>query len=68
MDIVFTTREYEAEHGHKPRGYGYWWFTFEGFEFQAKGTLTEAKKACRQHIKSIVPQGYRETVFVNVEP
>lgn len=68
MDIIFTTREYEAEHGRKPRGYGYWWFSFEGFEFQAKGTLTEAKKACRRHIRSVVPREYREAVHVNVEP
>ena len=67
MDIVFTTRDYEWVHGHKPRGRGYWFFTFEGMEFPVYGTFTEAKRLCTQHIKSIAPHGYRSTVYVNVE-
>lgn len=68
MDIEFLTREYEAEHGRKPRGYGWWYFTFEGMDFSATGTLTEAKRACKQHIRDIAPHGYIETVYVNIEP
>lgn len=67
MDIIFSTREYERTYGHKPRGRGWWWFRFEGFEFQATGTYTEAKNACKKHIHEIAPHGYRGIVTVNVE-
>ena len=68
MDIVFLTREFEAEYGRSPRGRGWWAFSFEGMQFQSVGTFTEAKRLCKQHIKDIAPHGYRQTVFVNVEP
>lgn len=68
MDIIFTTREYEYEHGHAPKGRGWWFFTFEGFTFDHVGTLTEAKKACKRHIRGIAPHGYIQTVYVNIEP
>ena len=68
MQIIFLSREYEAEHGHSPKGYGFWVFSFEGYTFSASGTLTEAKKACRTHIRQTAPKGYTETVFVNIEP
>jgi hypothetical protein len=29
MTIEFNTREFEFEHGHKPRGYGHWAFGFD---------------------------------------
>ena len=51
-----------------PRGYGYWGFEFEGHEFWTTGTLTEAKKACRAHIKEVAPEGYKGYVIVNVLP
>lgn len=66
MTIEFKTNEYERTYGHKPRGRGWWWFTFEGTDFQATGTYTEAKKACSQYIRSIAPHGYKEIVFVTV--
>jgi hypothetical protein len=68
MRIEFTDREYRFENGHGPRGYGYWGFEFEGEEFWARGTLADAKKQCRQHIKEVAPEGYSETVTVNILP
>lgn len=65
MKITFTTREYEASHGKKPRGRGVWWFDIDGNEFQAYGTLTEAKKQCVKHIKETVPEGI---IYVAVMP
>ena len=66
MKIEFSTREYEFSHGKMPKGWGYWGFTFEGHEFWATGTYAEAKKACRQEIKRLAPEGYDGYVIVNV--
>jgi hypothetical protein len=66
MPIEFSTREYEWTHGHKPRGRGYWWFFFEGHEFSAWGTYTEAKRACVKKIREMAPKGYTEHVVVTV--
>lgn len=66
--VVFLMREYTSEHGRAPRGRGYWGFEFEDMEYWTQGTLTEAKKACIQHIREIAPQGYNDTVLVNVMP
>ena len=68
MRIEFTDREYRTENGKAPKGYGYWGFEFEGREFWAKGTLGDAKKACREEIKKVAPEGYTEMVFVNILP
>ena len=68
MIINFTTREYEAIHGRKPRGRGLWWFEIQDEEFQAYGTLTEAKKTCREHIKKMAPKQCTDTVYVSVMP
>lgn len=68
MRIEFTTREYEARHGKKPRGRGCWWFEIQGDEFHAFGTLTEAKKTCREHIKKMAPKQCTDTVYVSVMP
>lgn len=68
MKIEFTDREYLIEHGHAPRGRGYWGFRFEGRECWQYGTLTEAKKKCREYVKECAPEGYDGTVYVNVEP
>ena len=68
MKIEFMTREYQYEHEKMPKGYGYWMFEFEGYQFEARGTLAEAKKACREEIKRLAPQDYVGTVFVNVAP
>ena len=67
MRIEFTTRDYEASHGRKPRGRGLWLFDIDGNEFLVYGTLTEAKKQCRQHIKETIPEG-KFTVYVAVMP
>ena len=68
MKIEFTDREYRFENGRAPKGYGFWIFRFEGYEFTHTGTLTDAKKACRAFVKSVAPDGYVGTVMVNVEP
>ena len=68
MTIVFKDGEYRFEHGHAPKGFGHWCFTFEGYERWERGTLTEAKKKCRQYIRQLAPAGYSGTVYVNVEP
>lgn len=68
MRIEFSDREYRYEHDRAPRGRGWWLFTFEGHEFEHIGTLTEAKQACREHIRKIAPADYAGTVRVNIEP
>ena len=68
MKIEFTDREYRFENGRAPKGYGHWFFTFEGHERWEIGTLTEAKKKVRAYIKEIAPKGYDGIVTVNIEP
>lgn len=68
MRIWFDDNEYRYEHNKAPKGYGCWGFTFEGHEFWAHGTLTEAKKACRQEVKRLAPKNYKDDVWVNVLP
>ena len=68
MKIEFLTSKYVYNAGHEPKGRGWWWFTFEGYEFQATGTYSEAKKACRAYVKSVAPEDYIGTVYVTVEP
>lgn len=67
MKIEFATGKYRYAYGHEPKGRGWWWFTFEGYEFQATGTYTEAKKACRAYVKYVAPEGYAGNVIVTVE-
>ena len=68
MKIEFSDREYMRSHGKQPKGRGYWGFTFEGYEFWACGTLTEAKKACKAEIKRLAPENYDGYVSVNILP
>lgn len=68
MKIYFSDKEYKFEHGKAPRGYGWWLFKFEGYEFSHSGTLTEAKKKCREYVRSVAPADYSGIVRVNVEP
>ena len=69
MKIEFTDSRYRFEAGHAPKGYGYWGFKFEGsYEFWHSGTLTEAKKACRKYVREVAPEGYTETVYVDILP
>jgi len=49
--MTFDTSDYERSHGKKPRGHGYWAFTFpyapahlKGQTFFETGTLTECKR------------------------
>lgn len=50
--IVIDDREYRRSHINQPRGYGSWGFEREGdgAEFWHTGTLTDARKALRQHV------------------
>ena len=66
MSIEFSTRDYEWEYGKQPRGRGYWWFFFEGYEFSTCGTYGEAKKLCKDYIKQLAPKDYIGTVRVRV--
>lgn len=68
MKIEFTDREYRYENGHAPRGIGFWGFNFEGHEFWASGTLSEAKKKCMKEVRRLAPDGYPGTVHVNILP
>jgi len=68
MKISFSDTEYRREHGSNPKGYGFWGFTFEGYEFWASGTLTDAKKKCKEEIKRVAPEGYTGIVTVNILP
>lgn len=68
MKIEFSNREYIFEHGHAPKGFGHWYFTFEGMGRWESGTLTEAKKKVREYIKQVAPADYVGTVYVNIEP
>lgn len=68
MKIEFTDREYRFEHGKAPKGFGHWFFTFEGYERWEMGTLTEAKKKVRAYVKEVAPKDYVGTVYVNIEP
>lgn len=66
MKIEFSSWEYLKAYGKEPKGRGWWIFFFEGYEFSAVGTLTEAKRACREYVKSVAPKGYKETVVVKI--
>lgn len=64
--VWFSTHEFEREHNKAPRGYGFWGFRFEGHEFWAKGTYTEAKMACIREVSRLAPAGYSNAVSVEV--
>ena len=68
MTIEFTDTEYRFNSGHAPRGRGYWGFRFEGHEFWATGTLTEAKKKCRAEVRRLAPKGYANLVIDTIMP
>lgn len=53
MTIIFSTRAFEYEYGKRPRGRGWWAFSFKGQQFFYTGMYSEAKKACAEHIKSM---------------
>ena len=76
MRIEFSNDKYIASHGRAPRGYGSWAFSYraecdlrasEPVFFHGK-TLGDAKKAMREHIKSIAPAGFKGWVEVLVLP
>lgn len=66
MTIEFNDTRYRYEHGHAPRGRGFWGFRFEGHEFWANGTLTQAKKECRAEVRRLAPKGYQMPVTVTI--
>ena len=54
--MEFSNRDYISEHGKNPRGYGMWAFATkrnpdESDIFWFTGSLTEAKKAAKEHFK-----------------
>lgn len=66
MTIEFSDAEYRWAYGKQPKGRGFWWFFFEGQEFSAWCTFSEAKKACIAHVRSVAPAGYKGHVIVKV--
>lgn len=68
MAIEFRTGFFEYEHGRRPKGYGFWLFSFEGHEFGASGTYTDAKKKCVEYVRRNVPADFVGRVIVEVEP
>lgn len=63
MKIEFSDSEYRFESGHAPRG-----FSFEGYEFWAHGTLTQAKRQCMAEVRRLAPKDYASTVYVTIMP
>ncbi len=68
MTVTFLDNVYRYENGKAPKGYGRWGFSFEGYEFWATGTLSEAKKECRKEIKRLAPENYSGEVYVDIMP
>lgn len=67
MRIEFSDSNYKWTYGKAPKGYGCWAFKFEGYEvFAPASTYAEAKKWCKQKIKELAPEGYTDTVYVEV--
>jgi hypothetical protein len=69
--IEFSTVEYEAAHGRKPRGSGSWAFFFhvndqpESVPFWYTGSLANGKKSARAYAMSMVsPEVSRVTIEV----
>ena len=67
MKYEFSNKHYVAEHGKSPRGFGWWWFSFEGYAFEHTGTLTEAKQACREYAKTVPVDGRGGVLTIYVE-
>ena len=65
-DIIFSTRDFEWAYGKRPSGRGWWYFSFKGHEFVHTGLYSEAKKACQEYVKSVMPEDYRGIVTVKV--
>ena len=68
MKIEFSNSKYERSHMTAPKGTGMWIFECEGYELEAWGTLTEAKKQVRNQIKALAPQDYKGTVVAYILP
>ena len=68
MKIEFTDREYWHSHMKAPKGRGHWAFEFNGQILWVAGTLSEAKRACKEEIRKIVPADYTGTVWVKILP
>lgn len=69
MKIEFSNRQQLIAYGRVMRGYGNWGFEYLGKRFWTTGTLTEAKKACREYIrKTENPKDCICGVYVEVLP
>jgi hypothetical protein len=58
--VTVSTRQYEASHGHKPRGRGLWAFKIGERTGFITGTYTEAKNEA-------IKQAKRENLFTQIE-
>lgn len=74
MKVTLNTSEYERSHGRKPKGRGLWMLSltihdgqggYADEDFEYNGTLTEAKKAARDHVRNC---GRAKEVIVTVLP
>lgn len=82
MTVRTNTRQFEASHGRKPKGYGLWWFDVEAEGLgwaerlgscTATGTYTEAQRAATKHARALaadrVPEGVKvEALYLDVLP
>lgn len=70
--IKFSCNEYVRTHGKAPKGRGKWIFDYarhdEILEFEAYGTLTEAKQQCMRHIKTMFPADFAAYVTAHIRP
>ena len=75
MKTTTLTRQFENSHGRKPRGDGLWIMSLQisdgrgswcSEQFEHHGTLTEAKQAARQHIKTSC--GRAKELIIDVLP
>jgi hypothetical protein len=70
ISVRYSDREYRNSHGTAPRGYGNWMFEDEvGAIYEAKGTLTEAKREVTRAIRVTYTQEQcGGSIYVSVLP
>ncbi len=68
--VEFHTNDYVMSHGHNPRGYGSWAFSFErnahvdDMFWVHASTYGDAKKKVREYVKGKDPQVSHVMVYV----
>jgi len=62
LQLEFSTTAYEFNHGRKPKGFGRWAFTADGYASEILApysmTLGDAKKWLKQHLRDQKVEGY----------